>query len=174
MTSSGNSFSGSGSAVGVPPLGGLGTDWVSVGTQRESESASGGANHTTYFSLQPAGSSGAASGVYTWQATSGSGTTTGGETTFAGYTGAGQYTDYSGNGGTVGGAIQGTFTQAQSNTTSWNFNTHDSYTPGATARAGSWRATGGSGTTVDSGGSSFSYLGSGFYGVGSSVALMAR
>ena len=139
--------------------------WVSTGTQTEEESASAGANHTTYFSLLPAGSSGAASGVYTWQATSGSGSTWGGQSTFGQYSGGGQYTAYSG-GYAGGGSIQGTFSQAQSNTQSWNFNTKDAYQPATSTSPGYWQAssTGSSGTTVDSGGSSFYYSGGGVYG----------
>ena len=77
-------------------------------------------------------------------------------------------------------AVEGSFSQAQGNTTSWNFNTNDSSSsplpPGAVAGIqlpspsgrgaggeGYWQAssTGSSGTTVDSGGSSFSYSGIG-------------
>ncbi len=164
VTSASDSFSGSGNATGtLTPTSGV--SWVSTGTQTEEESASASANHTTYFSLLPAGSSGAASGVYTWQATSGSGSTWGGQSTFGQYSGGGQYTAYSG-GYAGGGSIQGTFSQAQSNTQSWNFNTKDAYQPATSTSPGYWQAssTGSSGTTVDSGGSSFYYSGGGVYG----------
>ena len=67
--------------------------------------------------------------MLSWQATSGDGTTTGGQTTFAGYSGAGQYFADYGNVTGSGGSIQGSFSQGQSNTTSWNFNTDDSLQP---------------------------------------------
>ena len=127
VTSASDSFTGNGSATGVLSLS-SGAGWVSSGTQTETESGSAGANHTTYFSLQPAGTSGAASGIYTWQATSGAGCTWGGQSAFGQYSGGGQYAAYSGN-ASSGGSIQGTFSQSQSNTQLWNFNTKDNYQP---------------------------------------------
>ena len=175
VTSASDTFSGSGSATGVlSPSSGV--SWVSSGTQTEQEVASANASHTTYFSLLQlpstagggAGGGGAASGIpaaqgYGWQATSGNGTTLGGGTTFAQYSGSGQYTVYSGY---ADGSIQGSFSQAQSNTQSWSFNTNDNFQPATSTSPGFWQAsgTGSSGTTVDSGGSSFYYSGSGTYG----------
>ena len=58
-------------------------------------------------------------------------------------------------------SVLGTFTQAQSNTVSYQFNTTDAYTPatgsGCSYTPGYWAATSGSGNTKDSGGSSFYY-----------------
>jgi hypothetical protein len=174
VTSGSTSYSGSGSATGslsVPSgassgSGGAGASplsWVSTGRQSESYSASAGANHTTYFSINPlpTSGSGSGSGGYAWQATSGSGTTWGGQSSFAGYSGSGAYTAYSGLG-----LIQGSFWQAQSNTTAWSFGTNDVFQPATSASGGFWQAASGSGTTVDSGGQSFWYSGSGAYGDG--------
>ena len=174
VTSSSNSFSGSGSSVGILPASGSvgilpASGWISSGTQSESQSARASASHTTYYSLQlPSTSGGGAGGGggASWQATSGSGSTSGNGTTFAGYSGSSRYNSYSGNSGsTSGGSIQGSFTQGQSNTTSYNFNTNDSFQPPSSSGGGGfWQATSGSGSTVDSGASSFSYSGSGSYG----------
>ncbi len=164
-TSSSSSYSGSGSATATLSSFGLPASWVSSGTQSESASGSASASHTTYYSLGSDGS---------WQATSGSGTTTGSQTTLAGYSGSGSYTSYSGVSGSGGGSIQGGFSQAQSETTSWNFNTDDTYCSGSSGSAGYWQASDGSGSTVDSGGSSFSYSGSGSYGSGSAGGTMSQ
>ena len=68
---------------------------------------------------------------------------------------AATYASWSGSMG-----IQGSFSQNQSDTTSWNFNTNDSYTPPSPTdgTGGGWQSSG-SGATVDSGSSSFSYSG---------------
>ena len=153
-TSSNYSYSGSGSATAT--LSAM-DGWRSSGTQSESVSASTSASHSTSYSLGSDGS---------WEATGGSGSTSGSGTTLAGYSGSGQYTSYSGSsGGASGGSIQGNFSQSQSNTTSYTFNTDDSFQPpSSSGDGGFWQATDGSGSTVDSGGSSFSYSGSGSYG----------
>ena len=128
--------------------------WDTDGTQQESTSGSGSGNHTTDFTLSSGGF---------WQATSGSGTTAGSQTNFTGFSGSGSYqsasTDVDGDDDVIGGgSVSGSFSQNQGDTTSFNFNTTDSYSSGS-----GWQATSGSGSTADSGGSSFNYSGSGKY-----------
>jgi hypothetical protein len=115
---------------------------------------------TTLYSASGGGSSG------------GSGTTSGGQSTLVGYSGAGNYTSYSGDtspnewGAMHGGSIEGSFSQSQSNTVSLSYSTNASYTPATSTAPGYWSTTSGTGETSNSGGSSFSYSGSGSYGGG--------
>ena len=79
--------------------------------------------------------------------------------------GGGTYASWSGSM-----AVQGSFSQYQNDTTSWNYSTDDTYTPPSPTdgTGGGWQSSG-SGSTVDSGSSSFSYSGSGSYGCGFSA-----
>ena len=169
VTSSNSNYDGSGSATAFLAVSGS-YDWPSTGTQFESESSSANASYTTDYALQPISASGSggqsssASGGegYSWQATGGNGTTSGGQTTSQGYSGGGQYT-------VGGGDIVGSFSQAQSDTTSWGYETQETDFPdvaGSNPSTVGWQTTSGNGTTVDSGGDSFSYSGTGSYNDG--------
>ena len=69
-------------------------------------------------------------------------------------------------------SLTGTFSQSQGETTSWSYNAAETYQPPSTSGGeGSWQATSSSGSTVDSGGGSFSYLGGGSYGGNSGNVL---
>ncbi len=169
VTSSSSNYDGSGSATAFLAVNGS-YDWPSTGTQFESESASANASYTTDYALQPISASGSggqsssASGGegYSWQVTWGTGTTSAAQTTSQGYSGGGQYT-------VGGGDIVGSFSQAQSDTTSWGYQTQDTDfadIAGSNPSTVGWHVTSGNGTTVDSGGDSFSYSGTGSYNDG--------
>ena len=124
-------------------------------------------DHTTLFSLlasgATAGSQGSSAvGQYSWQATGGNGTTSGDESTSASYDGGGSYTsggEYTPTTGLVSyGAVDGTFSQNQGETTGWNFETTDAFVlpppphlHSPISSSGVWQAMSGTGNTVVSG-----------------------
>ena len=187
-TSAGNSFSGSGSAVGVPPLGGTFSDWVSTGTQSEQE-AQARARTTPHSSrsrspppgraIRPPRPLGEGQGVRViGRPPAATGRPRAAKPPSPDDSGAGQYTAYSGT-GVYGGSIQGAFSQSQGESTSWGFSTDDALQLALTSAGGGnsvpspsgrgaggegyWQAVTGTGTTVVSGGDGFSYSGTGNY-----------